>query len=132
LTPSLYSNVAEQHTSTLFDTLLREMIHLYFARFACADDACVCWLALHENLGVRGHGRAFLWIASAIEEVSEQLLGCRANIWGLADHQREVRRGEQHCSLHDVDVCWPGARCQRPEYREVRRGSLRLLVPLSD
>ena len=110
-------HVGGQHATSLFDTLLHEMIHVYFAHFACADDACVCWQALRENLGDRGHGRAFLWIASAMEEVSERLLGWRAKIWGLADHRREVERGEEHCSLHDVDACWPGAQCRRPGYR---------------
>jgi hypothetical protein len=112
------ANVAEPRAATLFDALLHQMIHVYFMQFACADRMCVCWQALRENLGGRGHGRAFLWIASAMEEVSERLLGWRASIWRLADHRREVERGEQqHCSLHDVDVCWPGAQCQRPGYR---------------
>lgn len=108
------ANVAEPRAATLFDALLHQMIHVYFMQFACADKACVCWRALRENLGATRHGRAFLWIACAMEEVSERLLGWRANIWGLADHRREVGRGGQHCSLHDVDVCWPGAQCQRP------------------
>lgn len=108
--------VAEPRAATLFDALLHQMIHVYFARFACADRMCVCWQALRENLGDRGHGRAFLWIASAMEEISERLLGWRADIWGLANHGREVERGGQHCSLHDVDVCWPGAQYRRPGY----------------
>jgi hypothetical protein len=126
-------NVAEQRASTLLDMLLHEMIQVYFAHSACVDDACVCWQALRENLGHSGHGFAFLWIATAMEEVSEKLLGWWASIWRLTDHRKEIRRGEQRCSLHDVDVCWPSARCQRPEYAEVRRGSsLRLLDHLSE
>lgn len=126
-------NTAAPRPTTLVDTLLHEMRHVYFAHFVRVDDACICWQALRENLGATGHGRAFLWIASAMAEVSERFLGWRARIWGFAQHRREVQRDEQHCSLHDVDVCWPDARCQRPEYQDVRRGSaLRLLVPLSD
>jgi hypothetical protein len=111
------NTLTSPHPTTLFSILLHDMIHVYFAHFACADNTCVCWTALRENLGDRGHGRAFLWIASALEEVSERLFEWRASIWSLADHRREVERGEQHCSLHDLDVCWPGAQCQRPGYR---------------
>ncbi|GAB7322038.1 hypothetical protein MBLNU13_g03087t1 [Cladosporium sp. NU13] len=107
-------HVGGLHATSLFDTLLQEMIHIYFPPFACADNACVCWQALRENLGDTGHERAFLWMASAMEEVSERLLGWRASIWGLADHRREVERGEEHRSLRDVDACWPGAQSQRP------------------
>jgi len=107
------STLASPHFTTLFDALLHEMIHVYFAHFACTDNTCVCWQALRENLGDSGHGRAFLWIASAMEEVSEKVLGWRVKTWGLADHRREVERGEQHCSLHDAEVCWPGVGCQR-------------------
>lgn len=109
------SIIAEPRVTELFDTLLHQMIHVYLMHFACADSACVCWQGLRENL--RGHGRAFLWIGSAMQEVSEKLLGWRVKIWGLADHRRAVEEGEEHCSLHDVDVCWPGAQCQRPGYR---------------
>lgn len=50
---------------------------------ARTDNACVCWTALRENLGGTGHGRAFLWVASALKEVSQGLLGMRVG-WVLS------------------------------------------------
>ena len=88
------SMFAEPRLNVLFDTLLHEMIHVYFAHFVCKDDVCVCWQALRKNIGNEGHGRAFLWVATAMEEVSERLLGWRARIrhWRIIDGRS---RGEK-------------------------------------
>lgn len=104
---------AKPRRDKLLSALLHEMIHVYLQYFACRHRNCICWRALGENLGEMGHGRAFLWVAKAMEEVSEPLLGWRVDLWDLAHHKSEVGRGEEHYSLHDLRVCWPGFGCQR-------------------
>lgn len=71
----------EPRCQILLDTLLHEMIHVYFMLHACADSTCVCSQGgLSANLGEEGHGRAFLWLARVIEDVSERMLGWKANV----------------------------------------------------
>lgn len=107
--------IYEPRCQVLFDTLLHEMIHVYFMLYACADSTCVCSQGgLSANLGDERHGRAFLWLARVLEDVSERMLGWKADVWSPAHHHMEVMGGEMHYLSHDLWVCWQGEKCMRP------------------
>lgn len=98
-------------------TLLHEMVHAFLAQNSCkakqAEHSVGCKQLQDVNRGSLGHGRAFQWLARAIEEVAGRQLGLYVEVGDTSSLDREIRDSHIHPSAHDLWFCFPGVQCRR-------------------
>lgn len=74
-------------------TLLHEMIHAYLGRYSCRGITCgslICSELSRQNIGQSGHGRAWQYMAKAIEERLSDLLDFKG------------RLGREECAFAEI------------------------------
>ena len=105
----------KQGEKGLLGTLLHEMIHAYLKKYRCRHQRCldprVCRQLARSNTGILGHGRAFQWLATAIEEDVCGNLDVPISIGMARSVKVETEAGGAHPSLHDLKMCFRGSSC---------------------
>lgn len=74
---------SSSRVSSMLGTLLHECTHAYVNQLGCAGSRCgeqSCKARFNPNVGNSGHGRAWQWLAEAVERVARSSLGIEVDL----------------------------------------------------